>query len=140
MESSSLVTAPRLPEVPGGGGGGGDGGAARRDSPVLLWSSVTTVFFRHRPWWRRAAPAAAMFKNTFQSGFLSVLYSIGSKPLQIWDKKVRGGAGRAERHREGREERGGAESSAVCAGRCGAGTATRVRVRVAPCGAAARTR
>ncbi|XP_048471119.1 cilia- and flagella-associated protein 20 [Rhincodon typus] len=30
-----------------------------------------------------------MFKNTFQSGFLSILYSIGSKPLQIWDKKVR---------------------------------------------------
>ena len=28
-----------------------------------------------------------MFRNTFQSGFLSVLYSIGSKPLQIWDKK-----------------------------------------------------
>lgn len=23
-----------------------------------------------------------MFRNTFQSGFLSVLYSIGSKPLQ----------------------------------------------------------
>merc|ERR1740130_2133571 len=34
---------------------------------------------------------AAMFKNTFQSGFLSVLYSIGSKPLQIWDKKGRNG-------------------------------------------------
>lgn len=33
-----------------------------------------------------------MFKNTFQSGFLSILYSIGSKPLQIWDKKVRGWA------------------------------------------------
>ena len=30
-----------------------------------------------------------MFKNTFQSGFLSILYSIGSKPLQIWEKKVR---------------------------------------------------
>ncbi|EHH31713.1 Transcription factor IIB [Macaca mulatta] len=30
-----------------------------------------------------------MFKNTFQSGFLSILYSIGSKPLQIWDKKMR---------------------------------------------------
>ena len=29
-----------------------------------------------------------MFKHTFQSGFLSILYSIGSKPLQIWDKKV----------------------------------------------------
>ena len=28
-----------------------------------------------------------MFRNTYQSGFLSVLYSIGSKPLQIWDKK-----------------------------------------------------
>jgi hypothetical protein len=28
-----------------------------------------------------------MFKNTFQSGFLSILYSIGSKPLQIWDKE-----------------------------------------------------
>ncbi|KAL5150605.1 Cilia- and flagella-associated protein 20 [Glycine soja] len=30
-----------------------------------------------------------MFKNTFQSGFLSILYSLGSKPLQIWTKKVR---------------------------------------------------
>ncbi|KAH1166008.1 cilia- and flagella-associated protein 20-like [Mauremys mutica] len=29
-----------------------------------------------------------MFKNTFQSSFLSMLYSISSKPLQIWDKKV----------------------------------------------------
>ena len=32
-----------------------------------------------------------MFKNTFQSGFLSILYNLGSKPLQIWDKKVRNG-------------------------------------------------
>ena len=32
-----------------------------------------------------------MFKNTFQSGFLSILYSIGSKPLQIWEKEVRNG-------------------------------------------------
>ena len=32
-----------------------------------------------------------MFKNTFQSGFLSILYSIGSKPLQIWDDTVRNG-------------------------------------------------
>ena len=29
-----------------------------------------------------------MFKNTFQSGFLSILYSIGSKPMQMWDKEV----------------------------------------------------
>ena len=28
-----------------------------------------------------------MFKNAYQSGFLSILYSIGSKPLQIWDKQ-----------------------------------------------------
>ena len=28
-----------------------------------------------------------MFKNTYQSGFLSILYSIGSKPLQIWNKQ-----------------------------------------------------
>lgn len=27
-----------------------------------------------------------MFKNAYQSGFLSILYSIGSKPLQIWNK------------------------------------------------------
>ncbi|CAK9295242.1 unnamed protein product [Gordionus sp. m RMFG-2023] len=32
-----------------------------------------------------------MFKNTFQSGYLSVLYSLGSKPLQLWDTKVRNG-------------------------------------------------
>jgi Protein of unknown function (DUF667) len=32
-----------------------------------------------------------MFKNTFQSGFLSILYSIGSKPLQLWDKAVANG-------------------------------------------------
>ncbi|CAH8673427.1 unnamed protein product [Schistosoma haematobium] len=32
-----------------------------------------------------------MFKNTFQSGFLSILYSVGSKPLQIWDKSVMNG-------------------------------------------------
>ena len=33
--------------------------------------------------------AGSMFHNTFQSGLLSVLYSIGSKPLQLWDKQVR---------------------------------------------------
>ncbi|KIY95116.1 hypothetical protein MNEG_12843, partial [Monoraphidium neglectum] len=32
-----------------------------------------------------------MFKNSYQSGFLSLLYSIGSKPLQIWDQDVREG-------------------------------------------------
>jgi len=32
-----------------------------------------------------------MFKNTFQSGFLSILYSIGSKPLQIWGQCVKNG-------------------------------------------------
>jgi hypothetical protein len=28
-----------------------------------------------------------MFRTQYQAGFLSILYSIGSKPLQIWDKK-----------------------------------------------------
>ncbi|CAD5210484.1 unnamed protein product [Bursaphelenchus okinawaensis] len=32
-----------------------------------------------------------MFHNTFQSGLLSVLYSLGSKPLQLWDKTARNG-------------------------------------------------
>ncbi|CAH8658945.1 unnamed protein product [Schistosoma curassoni] len=32
-----------------------------------------------------------MFRNTFQSGFLSILFSVGTKPPQIWDKKVRNG-------------------------------------------------
>ena len=32
-----------------------------------------------------------MFKTTYHSGFLSILYSIGSKPLQIWDRAVRNG-------------------------------------------------
>ncbi|KAG0273283.1 hypothetical protein BGZ95_010906 [Linnemannia exigua] len=29
-----------------------------------------------------------MFKNTFQSGFLSIFYSLGSDPLQLWAKRV----------------------------------------------------
>ena len=32
-----------------------------------------------------------MFRNTFQSGFLSILYAIGSKPLQIWRKNISNG-------------------------------------------------
>ena len=32
-----------------------------------------------------------MFKNPFQSGFVSILYSLGSEPLQKWDKKERNG-------------------------------------------------
>jgi hypothetical protein len=32
-----------------------------------------------------------MFHNTFQSGLLSIFYSLGSAPLQIWDKKARNG-------------------------------------------------
>ncbi|KAL6735878.1 hypothetical protein Aduo_006280 [Ancylostoma duodenale] len=32
-----------------------------------------------------------MFHNTFQSGLLSVLYSIGSNPLQLWEKQVKNG-------------------------------------------------
>ncbi|MES1904812.1 MAG: Cilia- and flagella-associated protein 20 [Paramarteilia canceri] len=32
-----------------------------------------------------------MFRNTYQSGFLSILYSVGSKPLDIWQKKTKNG-------------------------------------------------
>ncbi|XP_058510380.1 cilia- and flagella-associated protein 20-like [Solea solea] len=32
-----------------------------------------------------------MFQNTFQSGLLSILYSVGSKPLQIWEAQVKNG-------------------------------------------------
>ncbi|KAG2382673.1 hypothetical protein C9374_005253 [Naegleria lovaniensis] len=32
-----------------------------------------------------------MFRNTFQSGFLSIFYAIGSKPLQLWEKQVKNG-------------------------------------------------
>jgi hypothetical protein len=32
-----------------------------------------------------------MFHNTYQAGFLSILYSIGSKPLQIWNSMVQNG-------------------------------------------------
>jgi hypothetical protein len=32
-----------------------------------------------------------MFRNTFQKGFLSVFYAIGSKPLLVWDAKVSNG-------------------------------------------------
>ena len=44
---------------------------------------------------RGHTPALKMFRNTFQSGFLSVLYAIGSKPLQIWSSKVRSRCGEA---------------------------------------------
>uniref|UniRef100_A0A8C5DJ12 Cilia and flagella associated protein 20 n=1 Tax=Gouania willdenowi TaxID=441366 RepID=A0A8C5DJ12_GOUWI len=32
-----------------------------------------------------------MFQNNFHKGFLSIFYSLGSKPLQMWDKKVMNG-------------------------------------------------
>lgn len=30
----------------------------------------------------------AMFRNTYQGGFLSILYSCGSAPLELWDMHV----------------------------------------------------
>ncbi|EWM20102.1 transcription factor, partial [Nannochloropsis gaditana] len=33
-----------------------------------------------------------MFRHTFQSGFLSILYSLGNKPLQLWDKSLHNGS------------------------------------------------
>uniref|UniRef100_A0A1I8I7E6 DUF667 domain-containing protein n=1 Tax=Macrostomum lignano TaxID=282301 RepID=A0A1I8I7E6_9PLAT len=65
----------RALRVGGGRGGPGDRSA---DEPVFLKQCPDKTCIE-------------MFKDTFQSGFLSVLYSIGSKPLQIWTKQVRNG-------------------------------------------------
>ena len=32
-----------------------------------------------------------MFKNTYQAGFMSILYSLGTKPLQIWSQNIQNG-------------------------------------------------
>ncbi|KAG5897007.1 hypothetical protein JTB14_010759 [Gonioctena quinquepunctata] len=32
-----------------------------------------------------------MFSNSFQSGFISIFYSVGSNPLSLWDKQVKNG-------------------------------------------------
>lgn len=32
-----------------------------------------------------------MFKNSYQSGFLSILFSVGNKPLKIWSQNIRNG-------------------------------------------------
>lgn len=49
----------------------------------FLVSIIQSVYFR--------TVSIAMFHNTFQSGLLSVMYSLGSKPLQLWDKTVKNG-------------------------------------------------
>ncbi|XVF11685.1 hypothetical protein REPUB_Repub08aG0048900 [Reevesia pubescens] len=56
-----------------------------RSSPRNL---VPISFFNQSPYFYKEETLEKMFKNTFQSGFLSILYSLGSKPLQIWDKEV----------------------------------------------------
>lgn len=37
------------------------------------------------------APVSALFRGAFQNGFLSIFYSVGSKPLELWDKQLRTG-------------------------------------------------
>ncbi|KFD57193.1 hypothetical protein M514_02078, partial [Trichuris suis] len=32
-----------------------------------------------------------MFRNTFQSGLLSIFYSLGNKPLQLWEQQTQNG-------------------------------------------------
>lgn len=60
--------------------------------PENIIKSITFVtFFSYSLKIPKRHIITVMFKNTFQSGFLSILYSIGSKPLQIWDKSVRNG-------------------------------------------------
>ena len=38
--------------------------------------------------WRKAAPLQqpAMFRNVFMSDVLSLFFSLGSKPLQLWQR------------------------------------------------------
>ena len=66
--------------------------AASAPRRAISPSSKTSIALAHRAPPRAVASPRAIgltsAKNTFQSGFLSILYSIGSKPLQIWDKKV----------------------------------------------------
>lgn len=55
---------------------------------LLGLSCITSAFIFN--YFVRIA-AQKMFHNSYQSGFLSILYSVGSKPLQIWDCQVRNG-------------------------------------------------
>jgi hypothetical protein len=43
-----------------------------------------------------------MFRNTFQSGFLSILYSLGSKPLEIWQGEGEGRRALSTMYRNGK--------------------------------------
>ena len=43
---------------------------------LIHWAQTRKTEEGRTPW--------IMFRNTFQSGFLSILYSLGSTPLEIW--------------------------------------------------------
>lgn len=58
-------------------GAQGGGGAARAHARTRTDKQANK---------RSAAAVKYMFRNTFQSGFLSIVYSLGNKPLQLWDK------------------------------------------------------
>lgn len=55
---------------------------------ILIRAQYIVVVIVTKYIYKGVSSQVTMFKNTFQSGFLSILYSIGSKPLQIWDKEV----------------------------------------------------
>ncbi|KAK4771652.1 hypothetical protein SAY87_032184 [Trapa incisa] len=74
-----ILSSPAVPPSIGIGFSLTDLSFARHGSALLVDQSPVTLYQTN---FRR------MFKNTFQSGFLSILYSLGSKPLQIWDKEV----------------------------------------------------
>jgi len=40
---------------------------------------------------RSQSGPTSIFRSTYQSGFLSVLYAIGQRPLELWEKQVRNG-------------------------------------------------
>lgn len=73
---------------------GGSSSRRRRGRRKQTQHSLATLLVdgdTHLHAWAIFLKKSRMFKNTFQSGFLSILYSIGSKPLQIWEKKVSAG-------------------------------------------------
>mmetsp|Transcript_21901 Transcript_21901/g.45834 ORF Transcript_21901/g.45834 Transcript_21901/m.45834 type:complete len:300 (+) Transcript_21901:659-1558(+) len=69
----------------------------RISESLVLSQSLQFKYFAAKIWPQSVSAfplpslTSIMFRNTFQSGFLSILYSIGSKPLQIWDSRVQNG-------------------------------------------------
>jgi hypothetical protein len=67
------------------------------------------------------SPRRSLSSRACQGGFLSLLYSIGSKPLQIWDKQVQNGHIKARQRDATRAWTRPAQSTVDCVLRCAVG-------------------